>query len=106
MQAGALDLLADRLTSVSKKVRQEVAPTIAKIIASIRKVISFHQEGSLATSAFKALRVIAITTSTGEENWLADLIPILLSAIKQQKQAFSAITVLSPLMFVFVISIP
>jgi len=102
VQAGALDLLADRLTSVSNKVRQEVTPEIVQIITWTKKVISLPQEGHLTNAAFGALKAISVTTSSGEESALTDVIPFLLLAIKRRKSAASAMAVLNPLTFVSV----
>jgi hypothetical protein len=73
---------------------------MAKIIASIQRMISSHQEGSLTTPAFAALKMIAGTTSLGEEGSLTALVPVLLLVIKRRKWAAPAMAVLSPLTFV------
>jgi hypothetical protein len=102
IQAGALDLLSEHLPRVAAKARQEVSPTIEKILASMQKLLTQRQEGPSAISAFAALKTICLTTSSGEESSLMNFIAPLLLSIKSEKATAQAIAVLPALALVLV----
>jgi U3 small nucleolar RNA-associated protein 10 len=97
VQAGALELLSDRLSEVSTKMRCEIVPTIIKITEAIRDLLASKSMGSVASSAFRALQSIGITLCPGEESSLTDAIPLILAGIKGRTAASSALAALSPL---------
>jgi U3 small nucleolar RNA-associated protein 10 len=101
IEAVALDLLADRLPNVSDRLHGEIAPIVERILSSIRRVVPLHPDGPLPLAAFRALRIIITTTSPGQGNALTDLVPLILTSIKNRKMTASAMAVLPPLMFVF-----
>ncbi|GLB44223.1 putative U3 small nucleolar RNA-associated protein 10 [Lyophyllum shimeji] len=98
VQAGALDLLSERLPQVSEKTRRAVVPVIRKIIGAIVDLLTSSQANDTLTSAaFKALRYIGLSLCAGEESTVAETIPLILASIKGRKAAGPAMSALSPL---------
>jgi U3 small nucleolar RNA-associated protein 10 len=85
---------------VSEKIRHEITPTVNNIIDSIRTLIALHPDGPLAVAAFRALRIIGLTTCPGEESSLMNILPLVITAIRGRKMAPSAMAALSSLAFV------
>jgi U3 small nucleolar RNA-associated protein 10 len=96
VQAGALDLLSQRLPNVSTKMRQDIVPTIIKIVVATRNLL-VSKNDSLAPSAFRALRSIALTLCTGEESSLTETISPILTAIRERTSSSWALAAMSPL---------
>jgi len=97
VQAGALELLSNRLSDVSTKMRQDIVPTIVKIIDAIRNLLVSKANGSIESSALRALRSIGLTLCPGEESSLTITIPAITNAIKERTAVSLALAALSPL---------
>jgi U3 small nucleolar RNA-associated protein 10 len=100
VQAGALDVLADRLASVTNEVRHAITPTIIKILAQIQQKLPVHKGGPLASASFKAVKAIAQSMCPGEEGPLAACISVILAAIRDRIEVASAVQALVPLSYV------
>ncbi|KAF7307826.1 U3 small nucleolar RNA-associated protein 10 [Mycena kentingensis (nom. inval.)] len=97
VQSGVLVLLSERLATIANQTRLKITSTINSIVEEIRKIIVAHTDGPLALSSFRALRSIALTLNTGEENALTALIPTILAAVKGQTLTAPALGALAPL---------
>ncbi|KAI0632952.1 hypothetical protein C8Q77DRAFT_1120632 [Trametes polyzona] len=95
-QAGALELLSDRLTDVAEKARRALTPTIVQIVDKIRSVFSGAEE-ALARSALRALAVIGDSMSSGEESAITNTVPLVLGAVQRQALRVPALSTLLPL---------
>jgi U3 small nucleolar RNA-associated protein 10 len=84
VKAGALDLLAERLPMIAINVRQEVTDAVKKIIDWVRIFIESRNDDPVSQSAFRALRSIASSLQPGEESTVNDVVPSILSVIRQQ----------------------
>lgn len=101
VQAEALKLLGDRLPSVSDTVREStlVTSVIVKIVIRIKQLLSISAS-TVVVSAFDALKSIGMTLSRGEESSMMECVPLLISAIRDKKEAASALAVLPTLSYV------
>ncbi|KAJ7582775.1 hypothetical protein C8J56DRAFT_230499 [Mycena floridula] len=97
VQAGALELLGDRLPRVSDKVRREISPSVITITETIRMLLTAQPEETIFSGAFKALTAIAMTGCSGEENSMIAVIPLVLAAVRSRKSSTSAMAVLAAL---------
>ncbi|KAG7098539.1 hypothetical protein E1B28_000475 [Marasmius oreades] len=97
VQAGALDLLYSRLPKISTSVRQEVVPSIVKIVESVQTILSHRPEKAAIFSALKAIEAIGSTMSQGEESCLTNLISSMIVLIKDRELGTSAMSALAPL---------
>ncbi|KAF9468309.1 hypothetical protein BDZ94DRAFT_1246474 [Collybia nuda] len=97
IQAGAMNLLCERLPDVSPKTRQEIVPTINDIIIAIKNVLTTKADGVLLSSALRAIRSIGLTLSPGEESSITSVIPHIIKVVKTRSEAPSALAALSPL---------
>ena len=77
--------------------RQDIAPTIIKIVAATRDLLVSKTNDSVAPSAFRALRSIALTLCPGEESSLTETIPPILIAIRERTSSSWALAAMSPL---------
>ncbi|KAI0830231.1 hypothetical protein BC628DRAFT_1357002 [Trametes gibbosa] len=82
-QAGALDLLSDRLTNIAEKSRRMLTPTIVQIVDKIRSISSGTQE-NLTRSALRALAAVNDTLSAGEESSVTSTVPLVLDALRHE----------------------
>jgi U3 small nucleolar RNA-associated protein 10 len=80
---------------MSEKVRGRVTPTVNKIAKFIQGVISTNSDPALIPAGLKALKAIGSTVCAGEENTLADLIPSVLTLIKNSESSQPALSTLS-----------
>ncbi|KAF8626030.1 hypothetical protein AX15_005120 [Amanita polypyramis BW_CC] len=98
VQRGALDLLGERLPLVADNIRQEVSPTVKKITNWICEFIASPHDDVVVQSAFRALRAIGLSLQSGEESAVIDVVPSVLSTIKQKTSVASvALASLVPL---------
>ncbi|KAF8797612.1 hypothetical protein BYT27DRAFT_7204423 [Phlegmacium glaucopus] len=96
IQAGALELLGNRLPDVSVKMRSEIAEPITLILVSIKNLLAIHKgEDPVVLSAFRALKAIAATLCSGEEGSMAELVPHALSASKGKQSTGAALGALA-----------
>ena len=87
MQTGALDLLGERLPLVADNIRQEVTFVVKNIVDEIHKFIVPPHDDPVVQSAFRALRAIGLSLQSGEESTVIDVIPSVLSTIKEKTAA-------------------
>ena len=100
---GALDLLVERLPMITNNVRQEVTDTVKKIVNWVRTFIESRNDDPVAQSAFRALGSITSSLQPGEEATVNDVVPSILSIIRQQTaSAPFALASLVPLPSVFI----
>ena len=78
MQAGALNLLADRLTAVAEEVRAALSWSIVKVVGTIHDILSSTQDSSLIQSALNALTAVCNTLAQGEEASVSSTLPLVL----------------------------
>ena len=78
MQAGALNLLADRLTAVAEEVRAALSSSIVKVVGTIYDILSSTQDSSLIQSALNALTAVCTTLAQGEEASVSSTLPLVL----------------------------
>ena len=89
VQAGALELLSERLSDVAEKTRRQLTPTIVQVVDRIRAVFAVTQE-AVARPALKAIAAISDTLCAGEEGSLTNTMPLVLNAVRQQTLRMSA----------------
>ncbi|KAH9893998.1 hypothetical protein C8Q73DRAFT_694035 [Cubamyces lactineus] len=97
VQAGALELLSDRLSEVAEKTRRQLTPTIIQVLDRIRAVFAVAQE-AVSRPALKAIAAISNTLCAGEEGSLTNTMPLVLNAVRQESlraPAFGALLSLS-----------
>ncbi|KAI0776755.1 hypothetical protein BD413DRAFT_469201 [Trametes elegans] len=82
-QAGALDLLGERLTQVAEKARKALVPSVVQIVDKIRSILATLQDG-LARSALVALIAVSDTLSAGEEGSVTNTLPLVLAAARRE----------------------
>ncbi|CAA7262090.1 unnamed protein product [Cyclocybe aegerita] len=85
IQAGALELLAKRLPHASSKMRSSISAVINKILVSIKNTLTIQRDNQVTTFAFQSMKSIAATLCPGEEGPMSDLVPYVLSGIKEQE---------------------
>ncbi|KAI0742763.1 hypothetical protein C8Q80DRAFT_1221194 [Daedaleopsis nitida] len=83
-QAGALQLLAERLPQVAQHARRTLTPSIVKIAEAVRNILSSAQDHVLVRSALEALGAISTTIAPGEEGAITPATPIVLGWLSQQ----------------------
>ncbi|KAI0354312.1 hypothetical protein OH77DRAFT_530067 [Trametes cingulata] len=81
-QAGALELLGDRLTEVAEKTRRSLTPSLVQIVDIIRSFLSSAHD-ALAGPALRALSTIGDTLAPGEENAVTNTVPLVLMSLKR-----------------------
>ncbi|KAJ8482003.1 hypothetical protein ONZ51_g5640 [Trametes cubensis] len=89
VQAGALELLSERLSDVAEKTRRQLTPTIVQVVDRIRAMFAVTQE-AVARPALKAIAAISDTLCAGEEGSLTNTMPLVLNAVRQQTLRMSA----------------
>ncbi|KZT03292.1 uncharacterized protein LAESUDRAFT_744673 [Laetiporus sulphureus 93-53] len=94
VQMGALELLAERLPAVADRARQELTPTVTKLVGHIRDILVSKPEDSLNNAALHALRSIGDTLCQGEENSLTAAVPLVLASIANENAAEAALAAL------------
>ncbi|ESK96722.1 u3 small nucleolar RNA-associated protein 10 [Moniliophthora roreri MCA 2997] len=97
VQGGALDLLSSRLPRISGTVRQAVTTAVVQIVEAVKRLLSQNPEKPIAVSAFKALRAIGTTLSSGEESCLTNLVPVMITATRDRDLATAAMSALASL---------
>ncbi|RPD60690.1 hypothetical protein L227DRAFT_501246 [Lentinus tigrinus ALCF2SS1-6] len=81
VQAGALELLAERLTAVAEKARATLSSSIVKVVGTIRNILSTTKDSPLASSALHALTAICNTLAQGEEGSVSSTVPLVLQCL-------------------------
>ncbi len=81
VQAGALELLSERLTEVAEKARAALSSSIVKVVGIIRDILSAAKESPLAQSALRALTAICNTLAQGEEGSVSSAVPLVLQCV-------------------------
>ncbi|TFK83295.1 hypothetical protein K466DRAFT_498737 [Polyporus arcularius HHB13444] len=81
VQAGALELLSERLTEVAEKARAALSSSIVKVVGVIRDILSAANESPLAQSALRALTAICNTLAQGEEGSVSSAVPLVLQCV-------------------------
>ncbi|KAI0369251.1 hypothetical protein BV20DRAFT_968110 [Pilatotrama ljubarskyi] len=92
-QAGALELFGDRLTEVAEKTRRSLTPSIVQVLDKIRSFLS-GADDALARPALGALVTVSDTLSPGEENALANMVPLVLDAFRRERLRVPALQAL------------
>ena len=107
IQAEALKLLGDRLPSVSDTVRESTPVTsiITKLVGRIKQLLTTPVP-AIVVHAFDALKSISMTLSKGEEPVMMECVPLIISAIRDKKEAAPAVAVLPTLSYVFALFSP
>lgn len=83
VQAGALELISDRLTDVAEKARRTLTITVVQIVDKIRSVLT-GAEDALARSALRALSIVSDTLSPGEESSITSTVPLILESVRRE----------------------
>jgi hypothetical protein len=94
--AETLDVFVDKLPSVSRSIREEVSSTIATIVTEIKRLLPLEDE-NLVSAALHSLRVIGVSTVPGEEGFLVDCLPLVLTASRTNRLTAAAVAALPPL---------
>ncbi|OJA15136.1 hypothetical protein AZE42_07566 [Rhizopogon vesiculosus] len=94
IKAGALEVLAERISKVTESVRREQQKTVLSIIDCIRDIISRQSAGALVNSALNALGATSSSICPGEEPALVTTVASVLKIIKARASLQSAIAVL------------
>ena len=101
IQKAAFDVLAEQIGNVSDKARQELRPTIVRLVDNIKKLLSSAPE-NLLQAVLNALSALIITMGAGEEHTLTSTIPLVVDAAQQRRATLAALKVLSISMYVIV----
>lgn len=91
-----LDVLVDKLPSVSGSIREAASSTITNIVTEIKRFLPLEDEG-LVGSALRALKVIGSSIVPGEESSLMECLPLLLAASRTSQLTTAGIAALPPL---------
>jgi len=91
-----LDVLVDKLPSVSGSIREAASSTITNIVTEIKRFLPLEDEG-LVGSALRALKVIGSSIVPGEEGFLMECLPLLLAASRTTQLTAAGIAALPPL---------
>jgi len=91
-----LDVLVDKLPSVSGSIREAASSTIATIVTEIKRFLPLEDEG-LVGAALRALKVIGSSIVPGEEGSLMECLPLLLAASRTSQLTAAGIAALPPL---------
>ncbi|EMD35136.1 hypothetical protein CERSUDRAFT_107124 [Gelatoporia subvermispora B] len=94
VQAGAFDLVGERLLNVVDKVRRDVTSTVIKIVECTRKILSSKPEADLTRAALHALDSVARTVQSGEESIITTTVPLVLDIAQIRSIAPSALRTL------------
>lgn len=97
IQAGALELLGQRLTDVTDNMRSTLTPTLVTLLREIKDILSSHPVTRLRRSAFYAMTSVSRTACAGEETSLLGALPLILEAVRDQDMSVAALNVLVPL---------
>ncbi|KAI0712775.1 armadillo-type protein [Cerioporus squamosus] len=81
VQAGALELLSERLTEVAEKARAALSSSINKVVGTIRDILSAAKDSPLAQSALHALTAVCNTLAQGEEGSVSSTVPLILQCL-------------------------
>ncbi|KAI0092311.1 armadillo-type protein [Irpex rosettiformis] len=96
IQKAAFEVLAEQLDNISEKVRQELRPTIVKLVENIKKLLPSARE-SLLQAVLNALAALITTLSAGEEHSLTSTVPLIIGVVQQRRTTPLALRVLSTL---------
>lgn len=94
--AETLGVFVNKLPSVSKSVREEASSSIVSIVTEIKRFFPLEDE-SLVGAALHALQVIGSSIIPGEEGFLVDCLPLVLTASKANPFTAAAVAALPPL---------
>lgn len=97
---GALNLLGERLTSVTDETRRTMTAVVVKINSTIKKILASNPDDDLLIAAFSALRSISQTQCPGEESSLAVMIPLVLDIAPRHPIAPAAFSALLSLWYI------
>ncbi|KAK0447887.1 uncharacterized protein EV420DRAFT_1647628 [Desarmillaria tabescens] len=97
VQVGALDLIAERVPLVSDSVRRKSTDAIVKIIERTKDLLVSFPTGPIAVSGLKALQSIGAHICSGEEAAITQVLPVLVSDIRGNRNTIYAMAALSPL---------
>ncbi|OSX58041.1 hypothetical protein POSPLADRAFT_1154787 [Postia placenta MAD-698-R-SB12] len=100
VQMGALNLLGERLTSVTDETRRTMTAVVVKINSTIKKILASNPDDDLLIAAFSALRSISQTQCPGEESSLAVMIPLVLDIARRHSIAPAAFSALLSLWYI------
>ncbi|KAF9807205.1 hypothetical protein IEO21_08320 [Rhodonia placenta] len=100
VQMGALNLLGERLTSVTDETRRTMTAVVVKINSTIKKILASNPDDDLLIAAFSALRSISQTQCPGEESSLAVMIPLVLDIAPRHPIAPAAFSALLSLWYI------
>ena len=95
VRIGAFEIFSDRVLRMTEKFRREVTTSVKKIIGRVSTILSENTDPRLTSSTLKALKAISDTLCNGEENSLGDLVPLVLSLIRDHQCIEAAMSALS-----------
>jgi U3 small nucleolar RNA-associated protein 10 len=94
-----LDVFVDKLPSVSKSIREEASSNVATIVTEIKRLLPLGDE-SLVGAALRALKAVGSSIVPGEEGSLVDCLPLVLTALRNDRLTAAGVAALPPLWYV------
>lgn len=90
-QAGAFELLGERLKQVAEKARTTLSPSVVKIVDIIQRITSTARDPPLIRSALQSLSTISETLSPGEEGAVSATVPSVLGCVSRSESRVPAL---------------
>ena len=99
VMAETLGVFVDKLPSVSKSIREEASSNIVTIVTEIKRLLPLG-DVSLVGAALRALEAVSSSIVSGEEGFLVDCLPLVLTASRNDQLTAAGVAALPPLWYV------